>query len=258
LADEAIVITGAAVGIGRAVALTCAERGASVAVLDRDGDGAAAVAAEAREKGAKSAVDLACDVSSEEDVKAAFTTAVSALGPLRGLVCNAGIDRGGMAHELATDTWRQVIATNLEGVYLCCKHGLRAFLEEGQGGSIVCVSSPLAFRGFSGGTTAYSASKGGVSALVRSLAIDYAPYGVRVNAVVPGATETTLMWANVPESDVDRMREVVRSEVPLGRLAVPEEPARAAVWLLSRDASYVTGSHLVCDGGVLAKGALSA
>ena len=125
-------------------------------------------------------------------------------------------------------------------------------------GSIVCTSSPAAFVSMAAGEVpAYSATKGGVSALVRTLAIDYASYGVRVNAVVPGATETPLMWDDVPLSDRERLRAQVAQEIPLGRLAEPIEPARAVVWLLSDASTYVTGSHLVCDGGILAKGSIS-
>ena len=161
-------------------------------------------------------------------------------------------------HELSFQKWQQVLATNLNGVYLTCKHALLAMLEGGRGGSIVCTSSPAAQVAFTaGGAGAYSASKGGISSLVRCLAVDYAKFGVRVNALVPGSTETPLMWANVPPADISRLREQVCSEVPLGRLAQPEEPARAAVWLLSDESSYVTGSHLVCDGGILAKASVS-
>jgi NAD(P)-dependent dehydrogenase (short-subunit alcohol dehydrogenase family) len=89
------------------------------------------------------------------------------------------------------------------------------------------------------------------------MAIDYASYGVRVNAVVPGATETDLMWSNVPAKRIPRMRKILSREIPLGRLAQPEEPARAVAWLLSEESSYVTGSHVVCDGGILAKASIS-
>jgi len=131
-------------------------------------------------------------------------------------------------------------------------------LAAGRGGSIVLCSSPAAFAGFAaGGASAYAASKGGVSALTRTLAVDYARYGVRVNAIVPGPTETPLMWAAVPDGGRAAMRVQIEAEVPLGRLADPEEPARAALWLLSDEASYVTGSHLVCDGGVLAKASVT-
>jgi NAD(P)-dependent dehydrogenase (short-subunit alcohol dehydrogenase family) len=126
------------------------------------------------------------------------------------------------------------------------------------GGSVVCTSSPAAFVGFAGGGNgAYAASKGGISALVRALALDYAPHGIRVNALVPGATDTAIMWAGYPEKEREAVRrdveERAKGEIPLGRLARPEEPAHAVLWLLSDESSYVTGSHLVCDGGILAK-----
>jgi NAD(P)-dependent dehydrogenase (short-subunit alcohol dehydrogenase family) len=124
------------------------------------------------------------------------------------------------------------------------------------GGAIVCISSPFALAA-TGGVAAYSASKAGVCALVRSLAIDYAPMGIRVNALLPGPAETELMWANVPASQVDATRQTVCREVPLGRLADPVEIARAALWLLSDAASYVTGAQLACDGGLLARAAIS-
>jgi NAD(P)-dependent dehydrogenase (short-subunit alcohol dehydrogenase family) len=179
------------------------------------------------------------------------------LGAVDSLVCAAGIDRGGLLHELSFECWRQVLATNLDGTFLCMQQALRHMLQLGRG-SIVCCSSPASFVAFAaGGASAYSASKGGVSALVRTAAVDYARYGIRVNALVPGSTETPLMWANVPESERQAMRGTLGAEIPLGRLAEPEEPARAALWLLSDDAAYMTGAHLVIDGGTLAKGSVS-
>jgi NAD(P)-dependent dehydrogenase (short-subunit alcohol dehydrogenase family) len=255
--QEMLVVTGGGSGIGRAVALLAAEQQARVCVLDRDQDAAEAVAAQCRDRGAD-ALGLVCDVTAETQVQEAFERAAGALGPPRGLFTSAGIDRGGFAHELGLDRWQEVVATNLTGTFLAVRAAIRAMLCVGTGGSVVLCSSPAAFAGFSAGAaSAYSASKGGVSALVRSLAVDYARHGIRVNAVVPGATETPLMWANVPEADRESVRATICSEVPLGRLADPEEPARAALWLLSPDSSYVTGSHLVCDGGVLAKASVS-
>jgi NAD(P)-dependent dehydrogenase (short-subunit alcohol dehydrogenase family) len=150
------------------------------------------------------------------------------------------------------------LATNLNGIYLTCKHAIREMLAAQRGGSIVCTSSPSSFLAIAaGGAGAYSASKGGISALVRCLAVDYARDGIRVNAVVPGATETALMWASVPEEQRPGIRQQICTEIPLGRVAEPEEPARAVLWLLSEESSYVTGSHLVCDGGILAKSSIS-
>ena len=252
-----IVVTGGGAGIGRAVVRQWAARGGGVAVLDLDGRSAEEGAADALSAGAAAAVGIQCDVASEESVAHAFR-AVEKLGPLYGAFANAGLDAGGFLHELPAETWHKVLETNLTGVYLTCKYALQQILKAGQPGSIVCTSSPAASVGFAAGAAgAYSASKGGISALVRCMAVDYARYGIRVNAVVPGATETRLMWANVKPADVPEMRRRVCEEVPLGRLADPDEPARSVVWLLSGEASYVTGSHLVCDGGILAKAAIS-
>jgi NAD(P)-dependent dehydrogenase (short-subunit alcohol dehydrogenase family) len=258
MTDKVIIITGGGAGIGRAVAHLCARRGNRIAVLDRDGQAAAKTAAEVLERGAKAAIGILCDVSVEQQVETAIHESTAKLGTLWGVFANAGIDAGGFVHELSFEQWQRVIAANLNGVYLTCKHAIRGMMASRDGGSIVCTSSPAAFVAFAAGAaSAYSASKGAVSALVRTLAIDYAKHGIRVNAVVPGPTETRLMWTNVPESEIPKVRQTICSEVPLGRLADPEEPARAVVWLLSEESSYVTGSHLVCDGGVLAKASIS-
>lgn len=238
--------------------MECAARGDRVAVLDIDVSAARASAEAAQAAGAAAAIAIECDVAREESVARAFDQAAQSLGPLCGAFANAGMDAGGFVHELPFEIWQRVLDTNLTGVFLTCKYALQHLMRAGTGGSIVCTSSPAASVGFAaGGAGAYSASKGGVSALVRCLAVDYARYGIRVNAVVPGATETRLMWANVDPAEVPEMRRRVCAEVPLGRLAAPEEPARAVAWLLSDAASYVTGSHLVCDGGILAKASIS-
>jgi NAD(P)-dependent dehydrogenase (short-subunit alcohol dehydrogenase family) len=257
--DRTIVVTGGASGIGKATALLCAEKlGARLAILDVNEIAARDVADEALSSGAPRALGVRCNVTRENEVEEAFELCKAELGAPDGLFANAGIDIGGLEHELPYETWNQVLSTNLSGVFLACKHALRAMLGAGKGGSIVCTSSPAASVALAaGGTGAYSASKGGVSALVRCLAIDYARHGVRVNAVVPGATETPLMWANVSEDERERMREQINGEVPLGRLADPTEIGQAVVWLLSDASAYVTGSDLVCDGGILAKGSIS-
>jgi NAD(P)-dependent dehydrogenase (short-subunit alcohol dehydrogenase family) len=257
-AARTIVVTGGAEGIGRAVVLLCAARGDNVAVLDKRADGAKATAEEALRRGAKSALHLLCDVTQEEQIAKAFEVICNQLGVPYGLFTSAAIDLGGLVHELPAATWRQVVDTNLTGTFLTCKHALERMRQAEVPGSIVCASSPTGSVALAaGGSGAYSTTKGGISSLVRCMAIDYARYGIRVNAVVPGATETRLMWSNVPVEDIPRMRQVLSKEIPLGRLAQPEEPARAVAWLLSEESSYVTGSHLVCDGGILAKASIS-
>jgi NAD(P)-dependent dehydrogenase (short-subunit alcohol dehydrogenase family) len=247
-----ILVTGGARGIGFAVVRQAASAGVPVAIVDRD--------REALDRaGAALGGDcllIACDVRDEAQLGAAFDTALTEFGSLHGVVASAGIDRSAPFHELSAGDLDDLLAVNLRGTALTCREAIRRMLPA-KAGSIVCVSSPFAHVGGPSGTGAYSASKGGVSALVRALAVEYGPRGIRVNAVLPGPTETDLMWAGVEPADVPGMRAQVATEVPLRRLADPDEPARAALWLLSDLASYVTGAELACDGGVLAKASVS-
>lgn len=259
MSDEVLFVTGGGSGIGRSVALLAARRGFSVAVLARTRESVLAVADEARRLGAPRAAGIVCDVTSQESVIAAFEEAENELGPLSGLFANAGIERTGLAHELSLEVWDAVIATNLTGTFLTCRQALRSLLRSGRPGSLVLCGSPASFAAFAaGGASSYSASKGGLSSLMRTLAVDYAKYGIRVNAVVPGATDTPLTWAGLSEPQKEVLRKTLCDEIPLGRLADPDEPAEAVLWLLSEQSRYVTGSHLVCDGGILAKASISA
>ncbi|WP_368498144.1 SDR family NAD(P)-dependent oxidoreductase [Herbiconiux sp. A18JL235] len=252
------VVTGAASGIGRAVALDRAGVGGRLALLDIDREGLVAVEAEARAAGASDVRIWLCDVSDEERVVEVFGE-VAAAGPITAVFSNAGIERNAPAHRMDRETWRRVLEINLDGCFYVCRAAVSAMLVTG-GGSIVCTSSPAAFQGFvAGGNAAYAASKGGLGALVRSLAVDYAGCGIRVNAVVPGAVDTPILVAEVDEAQVDaarkRMAADAREQIPLGRMGRPEEIAKAVGWLFSDDSSYVTGTHLVCDGGLLARSA---
>ncbi|WP_129666364.1 SDR family NAD(P)-dependent oxidoreductase [Phytoactinopolyspora endophytica] len=260
MSTDTVVVTGAGSGIGRATCLALASRGARVAVVDIDGAAARTVAEESLRTGAAAAIPVECDVSSEMAVQAAFEQVGVELGAPSGTFANAGIEANAPLHQLSSATWQQMIDVNLTGLFLTCREAVRLHVAAGRGGSIVCTSSPAAFIGHSGGgNSAYAASKGGISAFVRSTAIDYASHGIRVNAVVPGATDTALLLAGVDDDERDvaaeRIRAAAREQVPLGRLARPEEIAAAVVWLLSDDSSYVTGTHLVCDGGLMAKSA---
>jgi NAD(P)-dependent dehydrogenase (short-subunit alcohol dehydrogenase family) len=252
----AVVVTGGGSGIGRAAALAAAERRAPVAVLDLSAENAKAASAEAKARGAPAAMGLECDVRDEASVSGAIAASADSVGEIRGLAACAGIFAGGLVHELPIESWRHVIETNLTGTYLACKHVLGHMLDHGHGGSIVCASSPVAEAAVPGGASAYCASKGGISALVRSLAIDYAQHSVRVNAIVPGATETPLMWAGMPPDEIPAARETTSGQLALGRLAEPNEIAAGIVWLLGDQASYVTGSHLVVDGGLMARSSI--
>ena len=183
-----IVITGGGAGIGKAVALMCAARGDKIAILDRDAENAKRAAEEAIAHKAPDALGLECDVTSEEQIERAFAYVSAHLGSPYGLFANAATGIRGFIHELPLASWRQVIDTNLTGVFLSCKHALRSMVESKTAGSIVCTSSPTGFVALgAGGAGAYSASKGAISALVRCMAVDYARYGIRVNAAVPAS-----------------------------------------------------------------------
>jgi NAD(P)-dependent dehydrogenase (short-subunit alcohol dehydrogenase family) len=252
-----MLITGAGSGIGRATALACAKRGDQVAALDKNRKTVEETAEECRALGSNS-LAIECDVGNEEDVQEAFRQSAEKFGPAWGVFANAGIDQGGAIHELSLDKWNLVVGTNLTGIFLTCKYGLQQMIDASIAGSIVCSASPCGFVALPvGGVGAYSATKGGISALVRCMAVDYARRGIRVNAIVPGATETGMMWNNVSPEEIERMRTQLNSEIPLGRLGQPADVARAVVWLLSDESAYVTGSHLVCDGGVMAKASIS-
>ncbi len=255
--QELLMVTGAGSGIGRAAAVEAAKVGWDVLVTDIDLHDADETADLIHRSGGV-AQSRALDVADDAAVAALFDElSAKDVRRLRGLFTSAGIDLGGMAHELEAATWRRVQEVNTTGTFLVVQQALR-HMSQGAGGSVVMCSSPAAVVGFAaGGATAYGASKGAIDSMTRTLAVDYAKYGIRVNAVVPGPTETPLMWASVAESDRLRMREQIESEVPLGRMAAPAEIGRVVVWLLSDSASYTTGSLIRCDGGVLAKSSIS-
>jgi len=253
-----VIVSGGGSGIGKSVVMLCAGQGDHVAILDKERSAAEEAAAQAMECGASGAVGFVCDVTREAQVEESFAEVQARFGTPSGIFASAGIDVGGLIHELSLQQWRSVMDTNVTGVFLVCKYSLRHLLKSGVAGSIVCASSPAASVAFAaGGCGPYAASKGAISALVRCMAIDYASKGIRVNAIVPGATETGMMWSNVPRENISAVRQQLEREIPLGRLAQPDDPARAVMWLLSEQSSYVTGSHLICDGGILAKASIS-
>ena len=255
-----VLVTGAGSGIGAAVVVAAGAQGASVAAVDVDAEQLDRVVAQVAQAGASDVLALEADVRSEHAVQEALARCCMRLGVPTAVLANAGIEVNAAAHELPLQEWNRTIEVNLTGAFLTARHAIREMLREGVGGSVVCTSSPAAFVGFAGGNNAaYAASKGGISAMVRSLALEYASAGIRVNGVVPGATDTPLLTVAAPAEQRSELRnhivEHAREQVPLGRLGTPEEVASAVLWLWSEAASYVTGSHLVVDGGLLAKGA---
>jgi NAD(P)-dependent dehydrogenase (short-subunit alcohol dehydrogenase family) len=252
------LVTGAGSGIGRAVALRAAATGSSVAVLDLDADAAEHVAGEARALGG-AALAVRCDVRDEAAVTDAFQQTVDTLGTPTRVHANAGIEVNRPVHEMSLADWQRTLEVNLTGAFLTCRAAVRELLRAQTAGSIVCTSSPSAFVGFAGGgNSAYASSKGGITAFVRALALEYASAGIRVNAVVPGATDTPMLRPasdNPPAESDAQLLSLAASQIPLGRLARPDEIAEAVMWLFSDASSYVTGSQLVCDGGLMAKSA---
>lgn len=249
LTGKRALITGAASGIGRATAIRFARDGARVALLDRQREKLDAVATEIRATGAE-AIALPTDVSTEAEVAAAVDQTVATWGGLDAVLGIAGIELYGQGdanvHELELAVWQRTIDTNLTGMFLTCKHGIRALLASG-GGSVVLAGSPTGLSGSASGETAYSASKAGVHGLGRVVANEYATQGIRVNIVIPGFIDTPIN-ATFTE-DAEAVADLTR-RIPAGRSGQPEEVAAMFAWLVSDEATYVTGGLFMVDGGL--------
>lgn len=240
-----MLVTGAASGIGRAVALGAAAAGAAVSVLDRDEAGAAAAADEISRNGG-AAHHYTCDVADEASVARAVDAAISDLGRLAGVVTSAGIFHGPdlrPAHEVDVDTFVHVLRVNLVGTFAVVARALPSLVRGG--GSIVTIASTAAIRGHGYGA-GYTASKGGVDALTRLLAVQYGRDGVRANCVCPGGVDTPMTGGvfATPEA-----AERARTSVPLGRYAQPDDVAEVVVFLLTDAARYLTGQTIPVEGG---------
>lgn len=246
---DSVLITGASRGIGRATALLAAERGWSVAVNYRnDARAAADTAAQVQSRGARATV-IQGDVAVEADVVAMFAKAQSQLGPLRGVVINAGITAPAMRlADMSAERLQKMFQVNVLGAYLCAREAARALSRSrgGRGGAIVLVSSGAARFGSPGTYVDYAGSKAALDTLAMGLGKELGPEGVRVNAVRPGLIETEI---HATTGDPDRARKL-GSATPLGRPGTPEEIAAAIVWLLGDAASYVTASVLDISGGL--------
>ncbi len=244
------VVTGGSQGIGRATSLAFSAAGARIVIVDRDGEVAAAFAGEMRDAGAP-AVALTADVAEEAEVEAAFTDILRREGRIDILVNNAGTAIRKPAVDLPLADWDKVVAVNMTGVFLCSRAAARRMIAAGNGGAIVNVASIM---GLSGGglypNISYQTTKGAVVNMTRALAVEWAPHGIRVNAVAPTYVRTQFIAPILAEPD---LVERIEAMTPLRRLAEPEEVAAAILFLASPAAAMITGHTLPVDGGFLAQ-----
>lgn len=252
LKGKNVLVTGATSGIGQAIAAYFATEGANVALNYRNDPD--------KLEDTKELIDEMCtqvrgcggrelpvegDVSEEADIIRICGEVIKKLGSLDILINNAGIQTAAPYHELETSDFDKVIQVNLRGAYLCAREAIKHFREQGNSGIIINVSSvheiiPRPTY------VSYSMSKGAMENMTKTLALEYAPYGIRVNAIAPGATATPInSWTNEPQK-----RKEVESHIPMGRAGTPEEMAAITAFLASDDAAYITGQTLFVDGGL--------
>jgi len=246
LEGKTALVTGAATGIGYAVAARFAAEGARVVIADRDADAAASAVAAIGPSSARAAV---LDISDEASVEAAFAELESQGWAPDVVVANAGVQLFGKdapAADLDLDVWRRTIDVNLTGTFLTVKHAVRSMLAHG-GGSLILTGSPTGLNGEGRDFTAYSASKAGIHGLARTVAAAYADRNIRVNTVVPGYTETSLVTAISSDPEA---RAAIVGRIPLGRPGAPRDVEGIMVFLASDDASFATGSLFAVDGGM--------
>ena len=243
LQNKVVVVTGAAGGIGRSIAQRFAGTGAKVVVNDVNAEAAAEVVGSINDSGGV-AIDLVADVSDGDSVAAMFDAVMAEYGTVDVLVNNAGLVSP-MLHFFEADEawWRKIIDVNLTGHFLCSHKAARIMAKAG-GGNIINMSSGGATRAHRA-FTAYDATKGGIEALTRAMALDLGPYNIRVNALMPGSIDTSGLSLDD--------RKLRGENVPLGRIGEPIDMTGAALFLASDDASYITGDVIKVDGGMLAQ-----
>jgi glucose 1-dehydrogenase len=253
LKGQVAIVTGAGSGIGAAIAIAFAEAGATVVINHpHTPQPAESIVLQIQSKGG-TAIALAADVSNEQEVISMFGEVISRYGTLDILVANAGLQRDSAFTKMSLADWQLVLNVNLTGQFLCAREAAREFIRRGvdptrsiAAGKIICMSSVHQVIPW-GGHCNYATSKGGVMLFMKSIAQELAPHRIRVNAIGPGAIKTAINRAawETPEAEAS-----LRTLIPYDRIGVPEDIAKAAVWLASDDADYVTGTTLFVDGGM--------
>lgn len=250
LSGKVAIVTGASLGLGRAVAARFAREGASVVAADvNEADGAELVA-QLKSEG-KDALFVRTDVSQQSDVKALYDAASSHYGKVDVLYSNAAVLLPGRdlpIHEISTETWDHVMNVNLRGAFLCAKYAISSMLQNG-GGSVIFLGSPTGLVGCAPTLTAYSTSKAAIMGLTRVMAAAHARDNIRVNAIVPGTMDTPMNTYILADPAV---RDKYRDAVPVGRLGTPQDIEGIALFLASDESCYCTGGLYMCDGGLTA------
>ncbi|MGQ9500782.1 MAG: SDR family NAD(P)-dependent oxidoreductase [Anaerolineae bacterium] len=246
LQGKVVLITGAARGIGRAIAETFAAHGAHVVVTDILEDEARAVAAAITASGHSRAIARGLDVSDPQAVQQAVDATVMEFDKLDILVNNAGILRPHLIVDMPLEDWELTFRVNVRGMFLCSQVAARQMIRQGNGGCIISISSACAKKA-DRELGAYAASKAAMLALTRVLALELGAYGIRVNAILPGATDTQML-RDVTDT-IPGMLDTLRAKSVLGRIATPQDQAHAALFLASDLATHITGEGLVVSGG---------
>lgn len=247
LKDRVTIVTGAASGIGAASAQLFAAEGARVALVDQDREGLGQVAAAIEARGG-AVLTLPADVTSDAEARAGVERVLATWGRIDVLMTAAGISMGGTVDTIEEAAWDRTFAVNVKGTYLWIHHAIKPMIAA-RSGAIVTVGSQLA-QSSPGRNAAYVASKGAIASFTKTMAVDHAAQGIRINALMPGVIDTPMPARSLKRyADPEAMRTFWKHRHPMGRIGQPEEVARAALFLACEDASFITGTLLFVDGG---------
>lgn len=247
LKDKVAIITGGGSGFGEVTGRLFASEGAAVMLADINGDAARAVAESIQTQGGKAAW-VETNVSSGESTAAMVKATLERFGQVDILFNNAGVEGWGSVIDADETSWERIFAVHVRGAFLCSKHAIPAMIKRGKGGSVINVSSVAGLVGLQN-MSAYSAAKGAIISLTRSMAADFARYNIRVNCIAPGTAMTPLGKRLIENDTAEKLAQRL-SRYPMGRFGEPEEIARSVLYLASDDSSYTTGTCLVMDGGL--------